>query len=495
MRRAVAYGQLAARTGNLAAHLQDLGLAPGQAVALLLPNSVDWIEACFSIARAGGVVVPISYDATRDEVAYRLADAACTMVVTTDDQAGQVLDLLRASGAPGTLLLADGKAQRHPDGHRLEDLLSQPARFPPRDPQALDEPRFIVYTSGTTGRAKGVLLTERSMLWVTAAGWAPIAGLGADDRVLSPLPLFHSYALNLCVLGILATGASEYILERFSTSQVLAMLDSGRFTLMPGVPTMFHYMLNATRDTGRGAAAPGAGRLRLCLSAGAIMPGPLNAEFEAVFGATLLDGYGITETSTMVTLNWPSGGRVMGSCGLPLPGLSVRLLDPATGKDAAPGMEGELLVRGPNLMLGYHGKPDDTASALRDGWYHTGDLGCSDPNGFLTITGRLKELINRGGQKVAPAEVEQVVAAFPPVLDCAVVGVPHTHLGEVPVVFVVERDGQSVEAAALVAHCAQHLSGYKVPASVHVVGEIPRTGSGKVMRFRLRELLPTQAEA
>ena len=483
--RAVTYGQLGARSANLAGHLADLGLVSGQTVALYLPNSVDWIEACFGIARAGGVVVPISYDATDDEVAYRLSDADCTLVATTDQQAGRVAALLPSA----TLMLAD--RGEHQGGHRLEALLSLPARAEPRDPHALNDPRFIVYTSGTTGRAKGVLLTERSMLWVAAAGWAPIAGLCAEDRILSPLPLFHSYALNLCVLGVLATGASEYILERFSTQDALTLIDSGRFTVLPGVPTMFHYLLNAASGAGRQAVTG----LRLCISAGAIMPGPLNAEFEVMFGARLLDGYGITETSTMVTMNWPVGGRIMGSCGLPLPGLAVRLLDPATGKDAMTGGEGELLVRGPNLMLGYHNKPDETASALRDGWYHTGDLGRSDPNGFLTITGRLKEIINRGGQNIAPAEVEEAVAAFPAVLDCAVVGVAHEFLGEVPVAFVVERDGHAVDEAALLKHCEQRLSAYKIPAAVHVVAEIPRTGSGKVMRFRLRDRLPDASVA
>lgn len=185
----------------------------------------------------------------------------------------------------------------------------------------------------------------------------------------------------------------------------------------------------------------------------------------------------------------------MGSCGLPLPGLAVRLLDPATGKDAAPGAEGELVVRGPNLMLGYHDKPAETEAALREGWYHTGDLARSNPNGFLTITGRLKELIIRGGQNIAPAEVEEVVSAYPPVLDCAVVGIAHEHLGEVPVAFVVERDGQAIDALALAAYCGQHLSAYKVPAAIHVVDSIPRTGSGKVMRHRLRESLSQPSAA
>src|SRR5205823_4149296 len=225
----------------------------------------------------------------------------------------------------------------------------------------------------------------RGMLWVTAACWAPIARLSHRDHILSPLPLFHSYALNLSVLSVLATGASEYILDKYSTSEVLRLLQAGPYTLMPGVPTMFHYLLKATESSP--TRAP---NLRLCISAGAIMPGSLNGAFEAAFGVPLLDGYGITETSTMVTMNWPTGTRVMGSCGLPVPGLAVRLVDDA-GRDVAPGSEGELIVRGPNVMPGYHNKLEETASALRNGWYYTGDLAKSDANGYLTITGRLKE--------------------------------------------------------------------------------------------------------
>lgn len=206
---------------------------------------------------------------------------------------------------------------------------------------------------------------------------------------------------------------------------------------------------------------------------------------------SLLDGYGITETSTMVTMNWPTGTRVLGSCGLPLPGLSVRILDPVTGEDAPTGGEGELIVRGPNLMSGYHNKPTETEAALRNAWYHTGDLAKSDPNGYLTITGRLKELIIRGGQNIAPAEIEEVVLGCEVVIDCAVIGTAHEHLGEVPTLFVVPRSG-NCNSAIILEHCRKHLSAYKVPTTVHLIDQIPRTGSGKIMRFKLRERLTLQ---
>jgi acyl-CoA synthetase (AMP-forming)/AMP-acid ligase II len=481
--RSVSYAALESRTAKLAGHLADCGIAPGDTVAIMLPNSVDWVESCFAIARAGAVSVPISYDATEPEIAYRLADADCKAVITTGERGD--LFAKRRDGAPDlrTLIVTERGACKT-DALPYRRLTETEPRSLPRDLASLHDTAFILYTSGTTGRAKGVKLTVHGMLWVTAACWAPITGLCERDYVLSPLPLFHSYALNLSVLSILAVGAREYIMERFSTSEAVRLLKTGEFTYFPGVPTMFHYLLQATRGE-TGLRFPG---LRLCASAGAIMPATLNREFESQFGVPLLDGYGITETSTMVTMNWPSGSRTMGSCGIALPGLAVRIVD-LKGHDVEPNQEGELIVRGPNVMPGYHNKPEETKNALRDGWYHTGDLARSDENGFLTITGRLKELIIRGGQNIAPAEIEEVVNGFAAVLDCAVVGVPHEHLGEVPALFVVPRPGLPFETEALLAHCRTHLSAYKVPQRVELIAEIPRTGSGKIIRYKLREAI------
>ena len=501
--RSVTYADLLRRTGKLAGHLADLAIAVGESVAILLPNSVDWVEACFATTRAGAICVPISYESSEPEILYRLNDAACRAIVTTDEKCELVARLRTQVPSLSTIILTNRGSKRG-DGLRFSDLAKSTPKSPPRDPTNIDAPAYIVYTSGTTGRAKGVVLTVRGMLWVTAACWAPICGLSDKDSVLSPLPLFHSYALNLSVLSILATGASEYIMEKFSTDEVLTLLRGASYTLMPGVPTMYHYLLQRAREEEASKSKPRSmfsrsarmsasklPRVRLCVSAGAIMPATLNREFEEFFSVPLLDGYGITETSTMVTMNWPVGGRVLGSCGFPVPGLAVRIIDPVSGNDAPLGAEGELIVRGPNVMLGYHDKPAETAAALREGWYRTGDLARSDPNGFLTITGRLKELIIRGGQNIAPAEIEEAVNKFPPVLDSAVVGIPHQHLGEVPALFVVPRPGATIDTDALLGHCATQLSAYKVPQSVHVIAEIPRTGSGKIIRYKLRELLVT----
>lgn len=482
----VTYGELATRTANLAGHFADLGVRAGDTVAIFLPNCVRWVETCFAIARAGAVSVPISYDATESEVIYRLQDASCSMIITTDERSEFVETVRGQCPALSSVVLVE-RGSMTGQGARYDDLATTEPRSTPRDSLSMQEPAFIIYTSGTTGRAKGVLLSTHSMLWITASCWAPIAMLSEKDTILSPLPLFHSYALNFSVLSVLATGASEYFMEKFSTTEALRLLGTGRFSVFPGVPTMFHYLLEAAK----GRDDIGLASVRLAISAGAIMPATLNREFESRFAIKLLDGYGITETSTMVTMNWPTGGRVLGSCGLPVPGLSVRIVD-LSGKDVPFGAEGELIVRGPNVMIGYHNKPEETTGALRDGWYHTGDLAKSDENGFLTITGRLKELIIRGGQNIAPAEIEEIVNGHEHVVDCAVVGVPHQHLGEVPVLFAVSRVA-TLDEETVLAHCRKHLSSYKVPEKVIFVGEIPRTGSGKIIRFKLREAFDSRA--
>jgi len=487
-RGAVTYGELEARTARLAGHLADLAVGTGDTVAMLMPNSIQWIETSFAVTRAGAVGVPIPYESAEPEIAYRLADAGCRAIVTTVER-GALVARLRSQMPNLRTIITAGREDDATDALAYADLMVTAPKSAPRDPADIHTPAYIIYTSGTTGRAKGVLLTVHGMLWVVAACEAPILGLSERDSVLSPLPLFHSYALNLCVLGVLATGASEYIMERYSTGEATRLLRSGQFTVFPGVPTMFHYLLQAAQAD----ADLGFPNLRLFVSAGAIMPATLNRAFEERFDVKLLDGYGITETSTFVTMNWPSGGRVLGSCGLPLPGLAVRIVDPLNGADLPSGHEGELIVRGPNLMPGYHNKPQETAAALRDGWYYTGDLAKSDENGFLTITGRLKELIIRGGQNIAPAEIEEAVNKYGPVLDCAVVGAAHEHLGEVPVVFVVPRPGSVIDADALLRHCRSHLSAYKIPHAVRFVAEIPRTGSGKIIRYKLREGLEAES--
>ena len=332
---------------------------------------------------------------------------------------------------------------------------------------------------GYHGRPKGVLSTQRNCLWSVAACYVPVPGLSASDRVVWPLPLFHSLSHIVCVLGVTSVGATARIVDGFAAEEVLEALREESATFLAGVPTMYHYLVAAARE--RGFHAPD---LRMCLVGGAITTAALRRDFEDVFGAPLLDAYGSTETCGSITINWPTGARVEGSCGLPVPGLGVRLVHPETLLDVAHGDEGEVWVSGPSVMAGYHNQPEATAAAIRDRWYRTGDLARRDEAGYFTITGRIKELIIRGGENIHPGEIEEVVRGIPGVVDVAVAGKPHDVLGEVPVAYIVPGPG-GVDPEQIFAACRERLSYFKVPEELYEIARVPRTASGKVTRLAL----------
>ena len=473
----ITYEQLNLETANLAKYFKEFNINTSDSIAIILPNSVNWIVSCFSILRLGCVVVPISFDSTFSEIEYKILDASCKLIITSAKFKKQ-LDAFIAKQSLSIEIIYTEDIEN--DGNHLKAIRTKQKNDYSIDDENIDLPGYILYTSGTTGQPKGVVLTSRSMLWIVASCCMPIIGLNKKDLVLSPLPLFHSYALNLCVLGILASGATEYLLERFSPRMIFQQSEKHPYTLLPGVPTMFHYLLATAKKEKLKI-----NNINRCVSAGAIMPLQLNKEFEDFFKIELLDGYGITETSTFVTMNWPGKNRIMGSCGLALPGLGVRIINPENNKDASINQEGELICRGPNVMQGYHNKPEETKKVLKDGWYYTGDLAKQDENGYLTITGRLKEIIIRGGQNISPTEVEEAILKNEKVLDCAVVGLPHDQLGEIPGAFVILKEGYKLDAKNIINECKKIISDYKVPEKIIETATIPRTGSGKTMRYKL----------
>lgn len=469
----ISYENLNIETKNLSFYLNEKNLNSGDAASIILPNSVNWIVSCFAIVRLGCLVVPISYDSVLSEIEYKLKDSNTKVVITTNEIKNKIkselifkykIQFITIDDQKENLNLSKIRKIKHKHILLKDDI---------------DKPSYILYTSGTTGQPKGVLLTTRGMLWVIASCWMPIAGLNKKSKVLSPLPLFHSYALNLSVLGILASGAFEFLLPKFSPIDILNKAKEKHFNFLPGVPTMFHYLLSTAKKDNLKL-----NNIETCVSAGAIMPAKLNSDFEKYFNIELLDGYGITETSTMVTMNWSGKQRNMGSCGLPLPGMSVRIID-SNCLDVKSGEEGELICRGPNVMIGYYKKENETNKILKNGWYYTGDLAKQDLNGFITITGRLKEIIIRGGQNISPTEVEEVILKYPKILDCAVVGLKHSQLGEVPAAFVILKDGEIFDELEIKKFCTNELSKYKIPDIVQKTNFIPRTGSGKTMRFKL----------
>ncbi|RLU81773.1 DNA-binding protein [Streptomyces griseocarneus] len=486
IRRGVTYQELEERTCRLAGHLARLGVRRGDRVALLLGNRVETVESFLAVLRAGAVGVPLDPAAADAELAHFLDDSGAAAVVTEETLLPRVSRMADARPELRSRILVVGTGTM-PDGaatgtHVFERLaVTDPGRAP-RDDLGLDEAAWILYTSGTTGRSKGVLSSQRAALWSVAAAYVPSWGLDPQDRLLWPLPLFHAYAHSLCLLGVVAVGASAYLLDRgASVAQALA---EQRFTVVAGVPATYRLLTSEIREGSR----PPTG-LRLCVTAGAPCPPELRADVEELLGAPLLSGYGSTETCGKIAVDRLADAGGTGSRGVPVPGVEVRLTDPAGGGDVADGGEGEIWVRGPNLMLGYHDRPDDTARVGKDGWYRTGDLGRRARHGGLRVTGRVKELIIRGGENINPVEVEHVLLACPGVVDAAVVGRPHDVLGEVPVAFVVAHPQCGIDTDEVRALCRERLSGFKVPDEVYETGSVPRTPSGKTDRPALARQL------
>ncbi|MEU7714232.1 SDR family NAD(P)-dependent oxidoreductase [Micromonospora chalcea] len=473
-RRAVGYADLAARTRRLAGHLAAAGVARGDRVAFCLGNRVETVETWLAVTRAAAVGVPVNPHSTDAELAHLLDDSGAVLVVTDPRHLDQMLRL--RTGRPALRIVVTGD-NPVPDGVvAWRDLVDTEPSVGARDDLGLDEVAWMLYTSGTTGRPKGVLSTQRTCLWSVAACYVPIPGLTAADRVVWPLPLFHSLSHIGCVLSVTAVGATARLIDGFSADDVLRAVDEDEATVLAGVPAMYHHLVTAARETGFRAPA-----LRVCLVGGAITTGALRRAFDEVFDAPLLDAYGSTETCGSIAVTRPEQPRVEGSCGRAVPGVEVRLVSPQTGLDVPTGAEGEVWVSGPSVMLGYHGLPEVTAAALRDGWYRTGDLARRDADGNIFVTGRHQELIIRGGEKIHPAEVEEALRAVPGVADVAVTGRPHEVLGEVPVAFVVPGP-EGFDPRAGYAACRERLSYHKVPEALYEIGQVPRTASGKVTR-------------
>nr|AXL06216.1 polyketide synthase [uncultured bacterium] len=472
--RAVTYGDFEARTRRLAGHLAGLGVRHGDRVAICFGNRVSTVESYYAILRAGAVAVPLNPGSATAELAHPLADSGATAVITDATQAA------RLRLAPHVRLLVTGD-DVPADAHAYDELaVTEPAE-PAADDLGLDEPAWMFYTSGTTGRPKGVLSTQRNGLWSVASCYVPIPGLSAGDRVLWPLPLFHSLSHIACVLSATVVGATVRIADGSSADDVMRLLRAEEPTFLAGVPTTYHHLVRAARQSGFSAPS-----LRIGLAGGAVLGAGLRSEFEETFGVPLIDAYGSTETCGAITMNPPDGARVEGSCGLPVPGVGVRIVDPDTGLDVPAGQEGEVWVSGPNVMLGYHNSPEATAAALRDGWFRTGDLASRDDAGYFTIRGRIKELIIRGGANIHPGEVEAVLRTADGVADAAVGGAPHDTLGEVPVAYVIPGPS-GFDPATLLGKCREQLSAYKVPERIFEVTHIPRTASGKIRRGLLAD--------
>jgi len=459
------------RAANRFAHaLRRLGLGAGDRVVVLLPNCPEVLHAYAGILKAGGVIVPVVFLLGPSEVRHILADSEARIVVT----APEFLDKL--DGWTGSVVLVGGGA----GGRAWPELIAgEPDTFATVE-RADDDLAVILYTAGTTGRAKGVALSHANLA-SNARAAASLYELDRTAWALMVLPLSHSYGLTVMNAGSIL-GTKGVLLRWFNPEGVLETIQRYRVQSMSGVPTMFVYLLHY----------PNAGHfdtssMRLWGSGAAPLPAEIVEPFEKKFGGRILEGYGLTEASPVVSAHRFSGVRKLGSVGQALPGVEVAILDDTDGARPA-GEIGEVCVRGPNVMQGYYRLPEETAQALRNGWLHTGDMGRLDADRYLYIVERKKDLIIRGGFNIYPREVEDVLYAHPAVAEAAVVGMRDPLMGEGVLAFVALKTGATADAAALIAFCQERLARYKCPKQVRFLDGLPKSPIGKILRRELRSL-------
>ena len=463
---------------RVAAGLHELGVRAGDRVSLYSPNRWEWVVAYHGALRAGAVVNPINVMLTPEEVAFVLNDCGAAAIFTAGEKAEVILSLTRAVPTLRRVVSFDPVDG---DATPFEDLLNCTARVPETARPAPSDLSTIGYTSGTTGHPKGAMQSHRAVFLNTAALFA-VQTRTDRDVMLNALPLPHVYG-NVVMNGTFMAGATLVLMERFDAAAALAEIQRHHATVFDGVPTMYAMMLADPSLPGTDLSS-----LRICAVGGQTMPAVKMHEWESWSQAPLLELWGMTELGGAGTSNVSYMPNVHGSIGFALPGAEARVAaldDPAvTVPDGEPG---ELMIRGPLVMLGYYGNEDATRAAIEpDGWLHTGDIASRDDEGHYFIVDRRKDLIITGGFNVYPAEIERVAASHPAVAMVAVGSVPDETLGELARAYVVLRPGSSATQAEIIEHCRPHLAAYKLPRSVRFVPDLPKTSTGKVMRRELK---------
>ncbi|MGW2619563.1 acyl-CoA synthetase [Streptomyces sp. NPDC001500] len=468
------YRTLHARTTRLAHALRERGVRRGDRIAYLGPNHPTYLETLFAAGTLGAVFVPLNTRLASPEIAYQLADSGAKALVYGPSHAGLV------AGLPG-----------HTDvrtyvevGAEYEEALGAASDEPIDTPVAPDDTCIIMYTSGTTGRPKGAMLTHGNLTW-NAVNVLVDTDLIADERALVSAPLFHTAGLNMLTLPVLLKGGCCVLVEAFDPAATLDLIERHRITFMFGVPTMFEQVARHPRWPDADLSS-----LRILTCGGSPVSTSLIAAYQER-GLTFLQGYGMTEASPgTLFLDAEHAISKAGSAGVPHFFSDVRVLRP----DLTPvdvGETGEVVVRGPHVMPGYWGLPEETAASFVDGWFRSGDAARVDEDGYVHIVDRIKDMIISGGENIYPAEIEDLLLTHPDVLECAVIGVADDKWGEVPRAVVVPREGASLDPDAVLASLAGRLAKYKIPKSVVVADALPRTASGKLLKSRVRSRFGT----
>jgi long-chain acyl-CoA synthetase len=513
--RTMSYAELADQAWRFAGALAGLGVGKGTKVGLVLPNCPQAVVALFGALRLGAVVVQNNPIYTERELGHQLGDAGVEVVVCLD-LAYDRLKALRERTAIREVIVTSlldelpavrrviapytrrGRAAAQAIGRdepvrRWRELLATATtRAGEAEVDAAADLALLQYTGGTTGIAKGVMLSHANLRANVeqVRAWFPDADPGREV-MMAVLPFFHAYGLTVSLLLGVRIGAALVVMPRFDIEDVLAAVDRYRPTLFPGVPTMYVAINNAVAKGGHDLSC-----IKACLSGAAPLPMEVAERFERYSGGRLVEGYGLTECSPVALANPIYGKRKAGTIGMPLPDTLARVADPSDPARTMPtGETGELAISGPQVMLGYWKRAEETAQVLRDGWLLSGDLAVTDEEGYFQIVDRKKDLIIVGGYNVYPGEVEEVLLGHPKVLEVAVAGVPDSYRGETVKAFVVLRPGERATAEELRRFARERLAAYKVPRSVEFRDQLPKTMVGKVLRRALVEEEQGRAEA
>ncbi len=468
------------RICRLAHALNERGIQPDDRVALMFMNQKEYLVGFFAILRLGAVVVPVNIQLPSEDMAYVVQNSGARMMLTTQKFAPHF------EGKPLPFLVAN--QGENPSLPSLEAVIeSGEPSFEPLVAPAPNTMRVLMYTSGTTGKPKGVMLSEENLLSNTE-GFGDALDFGADEKVLMALPLFHAYGL-IVTLYALTKGVTLALVPNFNPRKIISLVAEEQITILPLVPTIFSFVAENLKKLGANVFKS----LKVCVSGGASLPPSLLKSLEEAADMTILEGYGLTETSPVIAVNRLSKGSIPGSVGLPLNNVQVRLVDDAgqviqqeSGQNSP---VGEIQAKGPNVMLGYFNLPEATEETLtKDGWLKTGDLGHFDAEGNLYISGgRKKDLIIKAGENIAPLRIENTLYQHSAIQEACVFGVPDSKLGEDIFAAVVLKEGQSVELQVLKKFCREQLTPFMCPTYFRIYDEFPKNATGKILKKELKK--------
>jgi long-chain acyl-CoA synthetase len=471
----ITYAELAARIDKYGARLRAAhGVRPGDRVGILLKNSPEFIYALYAVLKSGATVVPINTFLKAPEIQHITDDCQLKCLVTSADFDETISKVKGVTVVPQEKLAV---AARDECGN--QQLVTAASNWPPVAPTDL---AVIIYTSGTTGKPKGAMLTHDNIASNVRSCIQALEPSLADRLVLL-LPMFHSFMLTVCIFTPLSVGAGIVLIKSVHPFKMaMREIIRNRATILVGIPQLFqaladaripfwlHWVLN----------------LHLAVSGAAPLPGETLGKFDRKFHFPLLEGYGLSEASPVVSFNPIRGVRKPGSVGLPLPDVQVKIFDDH-GQELPTGQVGEIVVSGPNVMRGYFNHPEETADAVRNSWLHTGDMGKKDEDGYIYIVDRRKEMLLVRGMNVYPREIEEVLHQFPNVREAAVVPKPDEKRGEVPIAFVSPVEGAKLEPGEILGFCRERLADYKIPREIRVLEVLPRTATGKIAKLELKK--------